>query len=155
MQQLGLWNDAVRTNIVANEGSVQHLDVAPSMKGLYKTVWEVKQRALVDLNVDRTPWIDQSISSNYYMESPTSSKLSSLLFYAWKKGVKTGSYYIRSRAASSAIKFTLDTPLASPPGTPPLPEHSGAEGKVCMLRSRSPSAVSDGSSSTECLVCSS
>jgi ribonucleoside-diphosphate reductase subunit M1 len=84
------------------------LDIPANLKELYKTVWEIKQRVLVDMAADRGAFIDQSQSFNVHMSDPNFGKLTSLHFYAWKKGLKTGMYYLRTRAAADAIKFTVD-----------------------------------------------
>lgn len=86
----------------------QELDIPPTLKALYKTVWEIKQRVLVDMAADRGAYIDQSQSFNVHMSDPNFGKLTSLHFYGWKKGLKTGMYYLRTRAAADAIKFTVD-----------------------------------------------
>jgi ribonucleoside-diphosphate reductase alpha chain len=103
---LGLWTPALRNDLVLEDGSVQGLDIPDSLKAIYKTAWEISGRSLVDLAAGRQAFIDQSQSLNVFMADPKHSKLTSYHFYAWKKGLKTGSYYIRIRAASSAIKFT-------------------------------------------------
>ncbi|GMH35229.1 hypothetical protein BSKO_03097 [Bryopsis sp. KO-2023] len=106
--RLGLWNPDVKNEMVANNGSVGELDIPAQLKELYKTVWEIKQRALVDMAADRGAFIDQSQSFNVHMIDPNFGKLTSLHFYGWKKGLKTGMYYLRTRAAADAIKFTVD-----------------------------------------------
>jgi ribonucleoside-diphosphate reductase subunit M1 len=88
--------------------SQQELDIPPRLKQLYKTVWEIKQRVLVDMAADRGAYIDQSQSFNVHMSDPNFGKLTSLHFYTWKRGLKTGMYYLRTRAAADAIKFTVD-----------------------------------------------
>lgn len=103
---LGLWTPALRNDLVLADGSVQTLDIPERLKAIYKTAWEISGRTLVDLAADRQAFVDQSQSLNVFMANPTHSKLSSYHFYAWKKGLKTGSYYIRIKAAASAIKFT-------------------------------------------------
>ena len=104
-----LWSDEMRNEIIANNGSIQHIERIPEdIKELYKTVWEIKQRAIIDLAQSRSPFIDQSQSLNIHMEAPNYGKLSSMHFYGWKAGLKTGMYYLRSRAAVNAVKFTVD-----------------------------------------------
>ncbi|PNH02431.1 Ribonucleoside-diphosphate reductase large subunit [Tetrabaena socialis] len=93
---------------VAANGSVTELEIPFELKGLYKTVWELKQRTLVDMAADRGAYIDQSQSFNVFMPDPNFGKLTSLHFYAWRKGLKTGMYYLRTKAAADAIKFTVD-----------------------------------------------
>ncbi len=105
---LGLWNDDLKNEIMKANGSVQHIDIIPNnIKELYKTVWEMSMRDIIDMSAERGLFIDQSQSMNLFMENPNSGKLTSMHFYAWKKGLKTGMYYLRSKAASSAIKFTV------------------------------------------------
>jgi len=105
---LGLWNDDIKNEIMKANGSVQHIDVIPeNIKELYKTVWEMSMRDIIDMSAERGYFIDQSQSLNLFMENPNAGKLTSMHFYAWKKGLKTGMYYLRSKAASSAIKFTV------------------------------------------------
>lgn len=108
LTRLGLWDTDMKNEIVAASGSVADLDIPENLKDLYKTVWEIKQRVLVDMAADRGAFIDQSQSFNVHMSDPNFGKLTSLHFYAWKKGLKTGMYYLRSRAAADAIKFTVD-----------------------------------------------
>merc|ERR550539_1932769 len=94
---------------MAHNGSVQHIQGIPDhIKDLYKTVWEIKQKALIDMAADRGAFIDQSQSFNVHMTGINFGKLTSMHFYAWSKGLKTGSYYLRSKAAVDPIKFTLD-----------------------------------------------
>lgn len=105
----GLWTNEIKNQIVADNGSVQKVTKIPAhMRELYKTIWEVKQKTLIDLAAGRAPFIDQSQSLNVYLPDPTYSKLTSMHFYGWKKGMKTGMYYLRSRPAADAIKFTVD-----------------------------------------------
>jgi ribonucleoside-diphosphate reductase alpha chain len=105
---LGLWNEDVKNQIIANNGSVQDIDVIPqNIKELYKTVWEMSMRDIIDMAAERGYFIDQSQSLNLFVESPNLAKLTSMHFYAWKKGLKTGMYYLRTKAASNAIKFTV------------------------------------------------
>ncbi|SCU82818.1 LADA_0C08130g1_1 [Lachancea dasiensis] len=122
-RRLGVWDEKLKNLIIANEGSIQQIDGIPQeLKDLYKTVWEIPQRALIDLAADRGPFIDQSQSLNLYLKEPTMAKLTSMHFHAWKKGLKTGMYYLRTQAASSAIKFsltaenTLNKPVEIPQG---------------------------------------
>ncbi|SCU93692.1 LAME_0F04676g1_1 [Lachancea meyersii CBS 8951] len=107
--RLGVWDEKLKNRIIANEGSIQNIEGVPQeMKDLYRTVWELPQRALIDLAADRGPFVDQSQSLNLYLKEPTMGKLTSMHFYAWKKGLKTGMYYLRTQAASSAIKFSIN-----------------------------------------------
>merc|ERR1711957_854963 len=104
----GLWTDDVRMQLVAHNGSVQQLPLPADMKELYKTVWEIKQRVVIDMAADRGAYIDQSQSLNIHMVDATSAKLSSMHFHGWGLGLKTGIYYLRTKAAADAIKFTVD-----------------------------------------------
>jgi ribonucleoside-diphosphate reductase alpha subunit len=105
----GLWTAEIRNQIIAHNGSVQNIPEIPSdLKDLYRTCWEIKQRALIDMAADRGAFIDQSQSFNVFVTDPNYGKLSSMHFYGWKKGLKTGMYYLRTKAAADAIKFTVD-----------------------------------------------
>ena len=108
LTRLGLWDSEVKNELVAGNGSVVDLEIPEPLKDLYKTVWEIKQRVLVDMAADRGAFIDQSQSFNVHMSDPNFGKLTSLHFHAWKAGLKTGMYYLRTRAAADAIKFTVD-----------------------------------------------
>jgi len=106
---LGLWSPALKNQLIAANGSVASLPGIPdALKEVYKTVWEIKQRTIVDMAADRGVYIDQSQSLNIHMSDPNAGKLTSLHFHAWRRGLKTGMYYLRTRAAADAIKFTID-----------------------------------------------
>ncbi len=106
---LGLWNETMRQKLIRANGSVQDIEEIPqNIKDLYKTVWEISQKAIIDMSADRGAFICQSQSLNIHITNPNFGKLTSMHFYAWKKGLKTGMYYLRSTAAADAIKFTLD-----------------------------------------------
>merc|ERR1712014_261738 len=104
----GLWNDDMRMQLIAHNGSVQDLDLPADLKELYKTVWEIKQRIVLDMAADRGQYIDQSQSLNIHMVDATTAKLSSMHFHGWQLGLKTGMYYLRTKAATDAIKFTVE-----------------------------------------------
>mmetsp|Transcript_90300 Transcript_90300/g.292238 ORF Transcript_90300/g.292238 Transcript_90300/m.292238 type:complete len:809 (+) Transcript_90300:83-2509(+) len=104
----GLWTDDMRVQLIAHNGSVQFLDLPSDMKELYKTVWEIKQRIVLDMAADRGAYIDQSQSLNIHMTDATTAKLSSMHFHGWQLGLKTGMYYLRTKAAADAIKFTVE-----------------------------------------------
>ncbi|HTB24765.1 MAG TPA: ribonucleoside-diphosphate reductase subunit alpha, partial [Puia sp.] len=107
--QLGLWNNDMKNKIILANGSVQNIEEIPAdIKEIYKTVWEIKQRHLIDMAADRGAFICQSQSLNLFVDKPNTAKLTSMHFYAWKKGLKTGMYYLRSQAASQAIQFTIE-----------------------------------------------
>jgi ribonucleoside-diphosphate reductase alpha subunit len=106
---LGLWSETMRQKLVAANGSVQGIAEIPQhIKDIYRTVWEIPQKAIIDMSADRGAYICQSQSLNIHLTNPNFGKLTSMHFYAWKKGLKTGMYYLRSTAAADAIKFTLD-----------------------------------------------
>jgi len=106
---LGLWSETMRQKLVAANGSVQGIaEIPQNIKDIYRTVWEIPQKAIIDMSADRGAYICQSQSLNIHLTNPNFGKLTSMHFYAWKKGLKTGMYYLRSTAAADAIKFTLD-----------------------------------------------
>ena len=105
----GLWSDTMRQKLIGANGSIQSISEIPqNIKDIYKTVWEISQKAIIDMSADRGAYICQSQSLNIHITNPNFGKLTSMHFYAWKKGLKTGMYYLRSTAAADAIKFTLD-----------------------------------------------
>jgi ribonucleoside-diphosphate reductase alpha chain len=105
----GLWNEDMKQQLIAANGSVQAIPGIPQeIKELYKTVWEIKQKTLIDMAADRGAYIDQSQSFNVHIQNPNFGKLTSMHFYSWKKGLKTGMYYLRTKAATDAIKFTIE-----------------------------------------------
>jgi ribonucleoside-diphosphate reductase alpha chain len=107
--KLGLWNENIRSKIIAANGSVQHINEIPdNLKALYKTAWEISQKVIIDMAADRGAFICQSQSLNIFMENANIGKLTSMHFYGWKKGLKTGMYYLRTKAATDPIKFTLE-----------------------------------------------
>jgi ribonucleoside-diphosphate reductase alpha chain len=107
--KLNLWTSETRTSIIANNGSIQGMMELPSeLRELYKTAWEIPQKTLINLSRDRAPFICQSQSLNLFLSEPSYAKMSSMHFYAWKAGLKTGCYYLRTRAVSSAQKFTVE-----------------------------------------------
>lgn len=109
LEKVGLWNTEIKDMILAMNGSIQQIPVIPErLKKLYKTVWEMKQKVIVDLAIERGPYICQSQSMNLYFENPTKKLLNNSSFYAWERGLKTLCYYTRTRPATGAVKFTLD-----------------------------------------------
>lgn len=109
LMKLGLWSETMRQKLIAANGSVQSIPEIPQhIKDIYKTVWEISQKSIIDMSADRGAYICQSQSLNIHITNPNFGKLTSMHFYAWKKGLKTGMYYLRSTAAADAIKFTLD-----------------------------------------------
>jgi ribonucleoside-diphosphate reductase alpha chain len=136
--KLGIWNERLKQKIIMHNGSIQEIEEIPSfIRELYKTVWEIKQKTLIDMAADRGAFICQSHSLNLFVSYPNYAKLTSMHFYAWKKGLKTGLYYLRTKAAADAIKFTVDQTTLS---SPSLVDNS----KVCTL-----------TETGECLACSS
>lgn len=114
--KLGLWNEGMKNKLIAAKGSVQNIPEIPAdIKELYKTVWEISQKAIIDMSADRGAYICQSQSLNIHIQDPNFGKMTSMHFYAWKKGLKTGMYYLRSRAAADAIQFTVDKSAAKAP----------------------------------------
>lgn len=112
--ELNLWSEDLKDKIIALNGSVQNIPEIPqNIKELYKTVWEIKQKAIINMASDRGAYICQSQSMNIYMENATFAKVSSMHFYGWQKGLKTGMYYLRSKAAVDPIKFTVDEKIRS------------------------------------------
>lgn len=119
--KLGLWNESMKNKLIAAKGSVQQIPEIPQhIKDLYKTVWEISQKAIIDMSSDRGAYICQSQSLNIHIQDPNFGKMTSMHFYAWKKGLKTGMYYLRSRAAADAIQFTVDKSSAKAPSAAEL-----------------------------------
>jgi ribonucleoside-diphosphate reductase alpha chain len=114
--KLNLWNDDLKNKLISSNGSVQNIDEIPdNLKQLYKTAWEISQRAIIDMAADRGAFICQSQSLNIFMENANYAKLTSMHFYGWRKGLKTGMYYLRTKAAADAIKFTVSKEQISAP----------------------------------------
>jgi ribonucleoside-diphosphate reductase alpha chain len=112
LMRLGMWNDNMKQNIIARNGSIQSIEEIPEpIKNLYRTSWEIKQKTLIDMAAARGAFICQSQSLNLFVSDPTYAKLTSMHFYSWKKGLKTGIYYLRTRAPVMAEKFTVDPEL--------------------------------------------
>jgi len=135
LNKLGLWNDELKNQLMAENGSIQNIPEIPqNLKELYKTVWEIKQRTIIDMAADRGAFICQSQSLNLFVESPNFAKLTSMHFHAWKQGLKTGMYYLRTKAARDAVKFTVTTESkAAPiPTAEQLKEQAAAE-LACSL----------------------
>ena len=145
--KLGIWNDDLKNKLILGNGSVQQIDEIPqNLKDLYKTAWELSQKVIINLAADRGAYIDQSQSLNLFMENPTFGKLTSMHFYGWKAGLKTGMYYLRSKAATSAIQFTVDKAKK----TEPKPEDAEIEAyKAELAKARIAAENGD-----ECEMCS-
>ena len=143
LYNLGLWNDNIRLRLISESGSVQNIPEIPTeVKELYKTVWEMKGKTLIDMSRDRGYFIDQSQSFNLFMTEPSHSKLSSAHFYGWKQGLKTGMYYLRTKSKTGALKglgvdlsSIQNTPNPKPQKEEPIVEFDPEEfaGKVCSI----------------------
>ena len=123
----GLWNKDMRTKIISANGSIQNIQEIPQrMKDLYKTAWEISQKAIIDQAADRGAYICQSQSLNIFMENANFGKLTSMHFYGWEKGLKTGMYYLRTKAATDAIKFTVEKNVEVEPSAQLVEEQQAA-----------------------------
>ena len=134
--ELGLWDDQMRNELIAANGSIQHMESIPAhIKELYRTVWEIPQKAILDMAADRGAYICQSQSLNIHIQEPNFGKLTSMHFYAWKKGLKTGMYYLRTKAAADAIKFTVHKQQVQAVATPvpATPIQQQQENILCAL----------------------
>jgi len=151
--QLGLWDEKMRNLIIAHNGSIQNVQGIPDeIKAIYKTVWEISQKKILDMAADRGAFICQSQSLNVHLAAPTTGQLTSMHFYGWKKGLKTGMYYLRTRPAAQAIQFTVDQAAAKAANTTPVTQptpvlESVSPTSVTSSRSSVPSLVSSASSS--------
>jgi ribonucleoside-diphosphate reductase alpha subunit len=130
----GLWNKDVRQKIMTANGSIQNINEIPQrLKDLYKTAWEISQKAIIDQAADRGAYICQSQSLNIFMENANFGKLTSMHFYGWEKGLKTGMYYLRTKAATDAIKFTVDKTVAEEPAVSAKSLEEDAAAIACSL----------------------
>jgi ribonucleotide reductase alpha subunit len=127
---IGLWDEDMKNRLMLSNGSVQDIEEIPEdIKLLYRTVWEISQKEVINMAADRGAFVDQSQSMNVHIQDPTFGKLTSMHFYGWEKGLKTGMYYLRTKAAADAIKFTVDASKysnseSSDNNTPERPEDS-------------------------------
>jgi len=138
----GLWSERMKNKLIAANGSVQNIPEIPEdLKNLYKTVWEISQKTLINMANARGAFIDQSQSFNVHMKGPSRKKLTSMHFYGWNKGLKTGMYYLRSQAAADAIKFTVDKKMLDEESTQKLAE---------QVQQKMSAALDD---EEECLMC--
>ncbi|NWS18354.1 RIR1 reductase, partial [Pachyramphus minor] len=109
LTERGLWNEEMKNQIIAHNGSIQNIPEIPDdLKQLYKTVWEISQKTILKMAADRGAFIDQSQSLNIHIAEPNYGKLTSMHFYGWKQGLKTGMYYLRTKPAANPIQFTLN-----------------------------------------------
>ena len=123
--QLGYWNEQIKNNIITNKGSIQQLTILPQhIRNKYKIVWEIPMKHIIDMAADRAPYICQSQSLNLWMEDPVYNKLTSMHFYAWEKGLKTGIYYLRRKAKHQAQQFTIE---------PETKENSEEQDEICEM----------------------
>ena len=130
---LKIWNSDIKDKLILNEGSVQNIDEIPDdIKKLYKTVWEIKQKVIIDMAADRGAYIDQSQSMNIFVSQPNYKTLSSMHFYGWKKGLKTGMYYLRSQSKVQAQKFSVDISKQMSNSKSMDKQPQQQEPKVCM-----------------------
>ncbi|BAV39318.1 ribonucleoside-diphosphate reductase subunit alpha [Tenacibaculum phage pT24] len=157
LMKLGLWNDEMRQHIMYRKGSIQEIDSIPqNLKDIYKTVYEMSMKDIIDMSADRGLFIDQSQSLNLFMENPTEQKLTSMHFYAWKKGLKTGMYYLRTKSASDAKMVTIDPELIKKfenqelLETPREKPMSMDEYKAMLEKSR---LASESGNDEDCLMC--
>ena len=152
LQKRGLWSRELRDQIISAGGSVQGIEALPqAVRDVYKTAWEMKQRTLIDMAADRGAYIDQSQSLNLFLQSPTFAQLTSMHFHGWRRGLKTGIYYLRTQAAAEAIKFTVrkeggNQGAAASKGA--AAEFTAAEGDTCPLRPK------DAEEGAACEMCS-
>jgi ribonucleoside-diphosphate reductase alpha chain len=163
----GLWNEDLKQELMRNNGSVQNIDIPEDLKELYKTVWEMSMKDIIDMSRQRGYFIDQSQSLNLFMEGATMAKLTSMHFYGWKSGLKTGMYYLRTKSAVDAIKFTLDkskskdkTPIdASPVVAVVSPQSVATSAAAIPVESLSPDELKQmlsqakQSEDDDCLMC--
>lgn len=132
--ELNLWSDEMKQKLIVANGSVQNIPEIPqNIKDLYKTVWEISQKTLIDMAADRGAFIDQSQSFNVHIQEPNFGKLTSMHFYAWKAGLKTGMYYLRTKAAADAIKFTVDASSSKSVPTAVALQDQNASDMACSL----------------------
>ncbi len=159
----GLWNEDMKQELMRANGSIQHIEGIPEdLKELYRTVWEMSMKDIIDMSRHRGYFIDQSQSLNLFMEGATMAKLTSMHFYAWKSGLKTGMYYLRTKSAVDAIKFTLDNQekkqevvkasvaeaTISVDGTPPIPVEPLSPEELKEMLAKSKTSEDD-----DCLMC--
>jgi len=131
--ELGLWNDEMKNRLISANGSIQDFpDIPQNIKDLYKTVWEISQKRIIELAADRGAYVCQSQSMNVHIKDPNFGKMTSMHFYAWKQGLKTGMYYLRTKAASDAIKFTVDKAAMEQPTAKAMEEQKAAD-MACSL----------------------
>ncbi|MEP2668829.1 MAG: ribonucleoside-diphosphate reductase subunit alpha [Cyclobacteriaceae bacterium] len=130
----GVWNEEMRQSLIASNGSIAHMNHLPEeLRNIYKTVWEISQKSILDMSADRAAFICQSQSLNIHLSDVTPGKLTSMHFYAWKKGLKTGMYYLRTNAAADAIKFTVDKEKVKAHQTNGANGHNGSKNGKALV----------------------
>merc|ERR1712113_117879 len=149
-----LWTEDTRMQLIASNGSVQGLDLPADLRELYKTVWEIKQRIVLDMAADRGAYIDQSQSLNIHMVDASTAKLSSMHFYGWQLGLKTGMYYLRTKAVVDAIKFTVEVDKVRKASTTDPSSGISAEEKESSTRSAIEKLKAAELSQAVCINCS-
>ncbi|XP_059819522.1 ribonucleoside-diphosphate reductase large subunit isoform X1 [Hypanus sabinus] len=143
LTERGLWNEDMKNQIIAQNGSIQNIEAIPAdLKSLYKTVWEVSQKVIIKMAADRGAFIDQSQSLNIHVAEPNYGKLTSMHFYGWKQGLKTGMYYLRTRPAANPIQFTLNKEKLRESATASAEKEKNTAAMVCSLENRA-----------DCLMC--
>ena len=131
LMKLNMWNEDMKQQIIARDGSIQTIKQIPeNIKKVYLTVWEISQKSLIDMEADRNAYVCQSTSSNRYLKNPDNAKLTSMHVYEWKKGLKTGMYYLRSQAAAGAVKFNVDTNIMNNANAQ---EKGGDQAEECLM----------------------
>merc|ERR1712072_562930 len=154
-----LWSEDMQMQLIAHNGSVQSIELPHDLKELYKTVWEIKQRIILDMAADRGAYIDQSQSLNIHMIDATTAKLSSMHFHGWQLGLKTGMYYLRTKAAVDAIKFTVDVDkvrrASQAPEIVATADKAAAVPNVAQAEQKAIEALKAGEPKYDCVGCSS
>jgi ribonucleoside-diphosphate reductase alpha chain len=149
--EMGLWNQTMKDKIIMADGSVQEIaEIPQEVRDRYKTVWEIKQKVLVDLSAERAPFICQTQSLNLFVKSATFKTLNSMHFYSWKKGLKTGIYYLRSQSKTSAQKFSVDLEKVNAGN-----EIKSIDSKKEDTTKKETNALANVKEEPECLMCSS
>lgn len=149
-----LWNNDMKQELIASNGSIQNIaEIPDEIKALYKTVWEISQKTILEMAADRGAFIDQSQSLNVHIAEPNYGKLSSMHFYGWKLGLKTGMYYLRTKAAAQAIQFTLDKSKLKETNKNGVKDANGADGDVRKLEQNMAAMVCSIQNKEDCLSC--
>jgi len=155
LTELDLWDDEMKNKLIASNGSIQGIEEIPEdIKNLYKTVWEISQKTVLKMAADRGAFIDQSQSLNVHVAEPNFAKLSSMHFYGWQAGLKTGMYYLRTKAAASAIQFTVDKTKLKKANDNPKEEIDISEAKEAAKKEYEEAAlICSIQNKDDCLMC--